>query len=96
MPLIDIEVVRAIADRVAVMQHGGIVEQGGKEVVFSPSPEPSRCARFSAGIGSSPDALADSKKLWFTLAAVRIWWVDPEILPRLDFASPPAGQMTGQ
>ncbi|WP_394352150.1 hypothetical protein [Rhodobacter sp. SGA-6-6] len=37
-PLIDIEVVRAIADRVAVMQHGGIVEQGGKEVVFSPSP----------------------------------------------------------
>jgi ABC-type oligopeptide transport system ATPase subunit len=37
-PPIDIEVVRAIADRVAVMQYGGIVERGGKEVVLSPSP----------------------------------------------------------
>ncbi len=36
----DIEVVRAIADRVVVMQHGRIVEQGVKEVVFSPPHEP--------------------------------------------------------
>ena len=36
----DIEVVRAIADRVVVMQHGGIVEQGGKEEVFSPPHAP--------------------------------------------------------
>lgn len=32
----DIEVVRAIADRVVVMQHGQIVEQGEKQAVFSP------------------------------------------------------------
>jgi peptide/nickel transport system ATP-binding protein len=36
----DIEVVRAIADRVAVMQYGKIVEQGEKEVVFAPPHEP--------------------------------------------------------
>lgn len=36
----DIEVVRAIADRVLVMQHGRIVEQGEKEKVFAPPHEP--------------------------------------------------------
>ncbi|EGJ20293.1 ABC transporter related protein [Cereibacter sphaeroides WS8N] len=36
----DIEVVRAIADRVVVMQHGRIVEQGEKDRVFAPPHEP--------------------------------------------------------
>ena len=36
----DIEVVRAIADRVVVMKNGVIVEQGHKEAVFSPPHEP--------------------------------------------------------
>jgi peptide/nickel transport system ATP-binding protein len=36
----DIEVVRAIADRVVVMQHGRIVEQGEKARVFAPPHEP--------------------------------------------------------
>ncbi|MBL3674848.1 ABC transporter ATP-binding protein [Paracoccus sp. KCTC 42845] len=36
----DIEVVRAIADQVVVMQHGRIVDRGAKEVVFSLPHEP--------------------------------------------------------
>ncbi|HRA55419.1 MAG: ABC transporter ATP-binding protein [Paracoccus sp.] len=36
----DIEVVRAIADRVVVMQHGRIVEQGTRDEVFSPPHQP--------------------------------------------------------
>ncbi|ULB10999.1 ABC transporter ATP-binding protein [Cereibacter azotoformans] len=36
----DLEVVRAIADRVVVMQHGRIVEQGEKGRVFAPPHEP--------------------------------------------------------
>ncbi|WP_313349442.1 ABC transporter ATP-binding protein [Paracoccus sp. (in: a-proteobacteria)] len=36
----DIEVVRAIADRVVVMQYGAIVEQGEKEAVFLPPHAP--------------------------------------------------------
>ncbi len=36
----DIEVVRAIADRVVVMQHGRIVEQGDKDRIFAPPHEP--------------------------------------------------------
>jgi peptide/nickel transport system ATP-binding protein len=36
----DIEVVRAIADRVVVMQHGSIVEQGSKDEIFAPPHAP--------------------------------------------------------
>jgi peptide/nickel transport system ATP-binding protein len=36
----DIEVVRAVADRVVVMQAGRIVEQGEKARVFAPPHEP--------------------------------------------------------
>lgn len=36
----DLEVVRAIADRVAVMQHGRIVEQGTRDEIFAPPHEP--------------------------------------------------------
>jgi microcin C transport system ATP-binding protein len=72
----DLGIVRAMADRVAVMQHGRIVEQAASETLFtSPSHAYTRMllAAEPKGVAPKPDPkaadviVADNLKVWFPI-----------------------------
>jgi microcin C transport system ATP-binding protein len=70
----DLGIVRAIADRVCVMQHGAIVEQGAVEAVFGAPQHPYTQRLLAAQPGGAPQPVAPQAPALLRCADLRVWY----------------------
>jgi ABC-type microcin C transport system duplicated ATPase subunit YejF/ABC-type microcin C transport system permease subunit YejE len=70
----DLGIVRAIADRVCVMQHGAIVEQGAVETVFAAPQHPYTQRLLAAQPTGAPASLAADAPSVLRVRDLRVWY----------------------
>ncbi|MEO8602392.1 MAG: dipeptide ABC transporter ATP-binding protein, partial [bacterium] len=70
----DLGIVRAIADRVCVMQHGVIVEQGAVDTVFAAPQHPYTQRLLAAQPGGAPAPVAADAPTLLRGSDVRVWY----------------------
>jgi len=70
----DLGIVRAIADRVCVMQHGMIVEQGPVDAVFRAPQHPYTQRLLAAQPAGAPAPIASAAPTLLRVADLRVWY----------------------
>jgi microcin C transport system ATP-binding protein len=70
----DLGIVRRVADRVCVMQHGRIVEQGPTEQVFSAPQHPYTQMLLAAEPAGAPEPLPEAAPEVLQTDSLRVWF----------------------